>query len=87
MYMTLTEKYNYIDEDFKKSALYNLGDLPDEREAALEHFDRAIKESSNWLVRYKDRGSKVYKYAYAIAEDWMSTLEREYRRKFIGGAL
>ena len=87
MYMTLTEKYNYIDEDFKRSGLYQMGELPDDRDEAKSYFDKAIKEASIWLLKYKDRGAEVHKYAYSMASDWMDTIEREYRRKFIGGAL
>ena len=85
--MTLTEKYNYIDEDFKRSGLYQMGELPDDRDEAKSYFDRAIKEASIWLLKYKDRGAEVHKYAYSMVSDWMDTIEREYRRKFIGGAL
>lgn len=87
MRMTLHEKYNFIDEDFKRSDLYLMGELPDDRDEAKEYFDRAIKEASVWLLKYKDRGSEVHRYAYSMASDWMDSIEREYRRKFIGGAL
>lgn len=87
MRMTLHEKFNYIDEDFKRSDLYLMGELPDDRDEAKEYFDRAIKEASVWLLKYKDRGSEVHRYAYSMASDWMDSIEREYRRKFIGGAL
>lgn len=87
MRMTLHEKFNYIDEDFKRSDLYLMGELPDDRDEAKEYFDRAIKEASTWLMKYKDRGSEVHRYAYSMASDWMDSIEREYRRKFIGGAL
>ena len=85
--MTLHEKYNFIDEDFKRSGLYLMGELPDDRDEAKLYFDKAIKEASTWLIKYKDRGAEVHKYAYAMASDWMDSIEREYRRKFIGGAL
>ena len=87
MRMTLHEKFNYIDEDFKRSDLYLMGELPDDRDEAKEYFDKAIKEASTWLMKYKDRGSEVHRYAYSMASDWMDSIEREYRRKFIGGAL
>lgn len=85
--MTLHEKYNYIDEDFKRSGLYLMGELPDDRDEARDYFDKAIKEASIWLIKYKDRGSEVHKYAYSIASDWMDSIEREYRVKFIGGTV
>ncbi len=85
MYMTLHEKYNYINDDFKKSALYLLGELPEDHDQADDYFQKAIKEASAWLLRYKDRGADVYRYAYSMANDYMESIEREYRRRFIGG--
>lgn len=85
MYMTLPEKYNFINEDFKKSGLYRLGELPEGRKEADQFFQAAIREASRFLIRYKDKNVEVYNYAYGITSDYMTSIENDYKDRFIGG--
>lgn len=76
--MILSEKIEYINEDFKKSKLVLLGDLPDDITKAKEWYDKADPYASDFLLRYKGKGSCVESYAYSLVKDYMETADRIY---------
>lgn len=74
-YYSLSEKRDYIDADFKKSKLYNMGLLPADPEDVGSYFHEAIKVGGEFLDKYKEKGWS-YDYAMQIVNDWMDNLER-----------
>lgn len=82
MTMTFIEKTEYINNDFRNSALIALGDMPGTRSGADEYFDKAIKAASQFLLRYKGKGRQIEHYAYILTDDFMESIEREYRRRY-----
>ena len=82
MTMTFIEKIEYINNDFRKSALIALGDMPGTRSGADEYFDKAIKAASTFLLRYRGKGKQIEHYAYILTDDFMESIEREYRRRY-----
>ena len=82
MTMTFIDKIEYINNDFRNSALIALGDMPGTRSGADEFFDKAIKAASQFLLRYKGKGKQIEHYAYILTADFMESIEREYRRRY-----
>ena len=82
MTMTFIDKIEYINNDFRKSALIALEDMPGTRSGADEYFDKAIKAASTFLLRYRGKGKQIEHYAYILTDDFMESIEREYRRRY-----
>jgi hypothetical protein len=74
-YYSLSEKRDFIDADFKKSKLYNMGLLPTEDAEVGEYFHEAIKNCTEFVNKYQGKGWS-YDYAMQIINDWMDNLER-----------
>lgn len=94
-YPTLFEKMRLIDEDFKKSPLYNMPDLPDTKEKAGKWFEEVIKNANifqkRWNLIRKDGASSMIEaldgdyakvFAYYLLHDYVNALERKYKEKF-----
>ena len=82
MIMTLFQKYEYVNQDFLKSKLYQLGDIPSDKAAADEYFQKAIKYASEFMLRYENKGRFIEEYSKSIVKDFMESIDREYKRKF-----
>lgn len=90
-YPTLLEKLQIVDEDFKKSALYQLGEIPDEKEAADDYFKKAVDYAGEFLKRWKvDKEQNPYEafkndlsklYVRVMVSDYLESLERNYKKK------
>lgn len=74
-YYSLSEKRDYIDTDFKKSALYNMGLLPETGPEIETYFYEAIDAAGMFIEKYQNKGWS-YDYAMQIVNDWMDNLER-----------
>lgn len=74
-YYSLSEKRDYIDEDFKKSRLYNNGLMPTDKEGMTRYFNEAIDAAGEFIEKYQGKGWS-YDYAMQIVNDWMDNLER-----------
>lgn len=79
-YYSLSEKRDYIDEDFKKSYLYNMGLLPTNKEDSERYFNEAIDAAGEFIEKYQGKGWS-YDYAMQIVNDWMDNLERIARER------
>ena len=66
---------SYIDADFKKSKLYNMGLLPTDDAEVGEYFHEAIKNCTEFVNKYQGKGWS-YDYAMQIINDWMDNLEK-----------
>ena len=79
-YYSLSEKRDYIDEDFKKSRLYNNGLMPTDKEGMTRYFNEAIDAAGEFIEKYQGKGWS-YDYAMQIVNDWMDNLERIARER------
>ena len=79
-YYTLSEKRDFIDADFKRSKLYQMGLLPTDPEDQSAYFKAAIQNAGEFLEKYKDKGWSS-EYTLAIVNDWMDTLEKIARKE------
>ena len=86
MIMTLSEKRQYVDQDFLKSKLYLLGDMPDEITAADVFFQKAIKYAGEFMTRYENKSTQIEQYALDIVKDYMFSIEQEYKKLIDQGA-
>lgn len=78
MYLTLYEKMTAVDQDFKKSPLYQLGTVPEDETLMKAYFHKAIIEGNAFLEKYSGfKGAPIYKYVEDLVNDWMATLERD----------
>ena len=82
MVMTFIDKTEYINNDFRNSALIALGEMPNTRSEAETYFDKAIKAASTFMLKYKGKGRQIEHYAYILTDDFMESIEREYRRRY-----
>lgn len=82
MTMTFIDKTEYINNDFRNSALIALGDMPGTRSGADEYFSKAIKAASAFMLRYRGRGRQVENYVRILVTDFMDELERKYGRLY-----
>jgi len=80
MIMTLFEKTEYINQDFKRSALYLLGDMPDNKVDANSYFIKAVKAAGDFCKKYIGKGKYIEDYASAIVLDYMDSLENAYKK-------
>ena len=79
--MTLIDKRNYIDEDFRNSKLVTFDRIPfDQKEAEL-YVSEAVRAASAFMLRYRGKGKPVEEYANALALDWMGSLEKQWRER------
>ena len=76
MYMTLSQKRAYVDEDFANSQLCQMGDLPKDKNLAHAYYEAAMNHAGSFLDRYKDKGDAISAYAKELVNDWFDTLER-----------
>lgn len=81
MYFTYAEKIEYINQDFKQSALYLLGEVPSTDAERREFFHKAVGYAGDFLEKYSGRGKHIKEYAITLIDDYMETLERECKRK------
>lgn len=79
MIMTLFQKYEYVNQDFLKSKLYQLGDIPSDKAAADEYFQKAIKYASEFMLRYENKGRFIEEYSKSIVKDYMDSIEKLYK--------
>lgn len=82
MVMTFIDKTEYINNDFRNSALIALGEMPNTRSEAETYFDKAIKAASAFMLRYRGRGRQVENYVRILVTDFMDELERKYGRLY-----
>lgn len=82
MYYTLSEKKMFIDADFKNSSLYKLGEMPDDKTDAENFFNRAIKEAGVFIKKYSKAKKNIQDYAQEVVNDYMESLEDEWKKKF-----
>lgn len=94
-YPTLFEKMEMIDEDFKKSPLYNMPSLPETKEEASKWFEQVIenanvfqkrwglvkKEGNTMIEAFEGDYAKVF--AYYLLHDYVNAIERKYRERFL----
>lgn len=81
---TLSEKREFIDQDFKRSALYRLGDVPlGDKKKAQKFWDKAIHEAGEWILRYKSSGQRVRAYASEIVDEWIGDLEKQWKAEYM----
>ena len=78
MYMTLSEKRAYVDQDFKKSPLLKMGDMQKDAKARQAYWHEAVKYANEFEVRYQDRG-KIHDYVLEVVNDYLDTLEKAER--------
>lgn len=81
MYFTYAEKIEYINQDFKQSALYLLGEVPSTKAEQREFFHKAIAYAGDFIEKYAGRGRNIKEYIKIFIDDYMETLEREAKRK------
>ena len=74
-YYSLSEKRDFIDEDFKQSRLYNMGLLPLDPGERASYFHLAIQYAGEFIDKYRDKGWSE-DYAKEIINDWMDNLEK-----------
>jgi hypothetical protein len=79
--MTLTEKRNYIDEDFQQSKLITFDRIPADRREAECYLVEAVRAASSFMLKYRGRGRQIEEYANALAMDWMDSLEKQWRER------
>lgn len=79
MQMTLFEKQQFVNEHFKRSALYQMGDMPDDHTDVF--IGNAVYAASAFMLKYKGKGKQIEDYANAIAMDWLEGLEKQWREK------
>jgi hypothetical protein len=82
MVMTFIDKTEYINNDFRNSALIALGEIPHTRSEAETYFDKAIKAASTFMLKYKGKGRQVENYVRILVTDFMDELERKYGRLY-----
>jgi len=81
---TLSEKRDFIDQDFKKSKLYRLGDIPlGNKEKANKFWDAAIHEAGVWIMRYRSSSDRAKAYAKEVLDEWMSDLEKQWKAEYM----
>lgn len=77
MYITILEKLKAIDDDFKKSQLYTLGELPSAAAQQRTYFRSACAYASAYIEKYQGyRGTPMYEYVKDLVTDYMEYLER-----------
>ena len=74
MYMNLSEKKAYVDQDFKDSKLCQMGPVPEEREKAKEYFHYASMYATEFIDKYKNK-KRIAEYAEELVMDWLDTIE------------
>lgn len=81
MIMPLFQKIEYINQDFLKSKLYLSGDLPADKEAADRWFENNIRNASEFMMKYKDKGTYITEYVNKLVIDYMDSVEKQYKEK------
>lgn len=74
MYMNLSEKKAYVDQDFKNSKLCQMGPVPEDMEKIKEYFHYATRYGQEFLNKYSGK-RRVFEYAEELVMDWFDTIE------------
>ena len=74
-YYSLSEKRAYIDDDFQKSKLYNMGPVPVDREECIAYIRKMLVYAKEFLTKYDGKGWSL-SYAALIVDDWTRNIEK-----------
>ena len=80
--MPLFEKIEYINQDFKKSALCNIDDIPSTRSDAAIWHQKAVEDARVFIKKYQGKGKYVENYVTVLILDYMDSIERLYEKQF-----
>lgn len=72
MFYTLSEKRQFIDDDFKKM-FKDFMKFPTDINAQLDYLKNLNSVGCKWLNRYKDKSQ--YEYAWALLDDLLKSVE------------
>ena len=81
MILTIFEKLQYVENDFKQSNVYQMSNDPTPEQLDDDQWwHTVIHDTGAWADKYKDKGKEVYSHAMEIAFDWLESLEKEWRK-------
>jgi len=78
MYLSLSEKKAYIDNDFKNRVMIPLGELPADRSEAQEYIKQLAVYAEMWGERYKN--NMLGMYALSLLDDYVETIKKHMDR-------
>lgn len=78
MYLSLSEKKAYIDNDFKKRVMIPLGELPADRSKAQAYLKQLMRYAEMWGERYK--ANTLGMYALSLLDDYVETIKKHMDR-------
>ena len=82
MSLSLSEKKEYIDKDFKEHVIRPMGELPADRSEAQQYIRQLIEYAEIWGERY--RHNTLGLYALKLLEDFVLTVEQQMERIYGG---
>lgn len=74
-YYTLSEKRDFIDQDFKQSKLYKMDPLPEDPGDYKLYFKFCVQYGQEFMDKYAGKGWSQ-DYATEIVNDWIQNIER-----------
>ena len=80
MIMALFEKKEYIDNDFRKSELYHLNEVPTDPKIIDAYILKCVDAAGVFMKKYRGRGQRVEEYVKELVNEWMDDMEKEYRK-------
>lgn len=78
--MNITEKLDYIDKDFKKLVVDDLGEIPEDKAQAVQWYGKYINLESKWCEKYEN--NSLCRYAYKLAALFNDRCEYIYHDRF-----
>ena len=82
MMMTLFEKMEYINNDFRSNPLYQMREIPNDKEAVSEFLLLAMTTANEFENKYKGKGQRIEQYVRELTFEWIEDLEKEYYKKY-----
>lgn len=82
MYLSLSEKKEYIDKDFKEHVLIPMGELPADSSEVHGYIARLHEHAVMWADRYA--GNSLGVYALQLLDDFVCTVQQNMERMYGG---